>query len=175
MPTEFLNLLLLFIFPSLKLKLYDGRNHRFLYLLLLSPVLNTDFELLSTWSVFVAWKNKVIGQVSLNFIFNVLCDSELNKQYRGQQQQTQNTFLCYVFPLGIGGPNGRTSIIKKSSIFWLPKEAHGHSVFPNPRSLLLHYFNTWVVQYFKMEVYSALLLLLLYICFPCCWTYLTEH
>ena len=70
-------------------------------------------------------------------------------------------FFC-VFPLGIGGPNERIGIIKKNNIFLPLKDAHGHSVFPNPKSLLLHYCKAGVVQYFKIkstECFVALVVL----------------
>ena len=131
------------------------------------------FELPGAQSVFVAWKNEGISQVSLNFMFKVLYDNKLNKQYR-EQHNHHKTLFFVVFPVRISGPNGKTIIIKK--LYFSPtKDTHSHSVFPNPWSLLLHFCNTRVVQYFKMEVWSVLLLLLLYICFPCHWIYLTEH
>lgn len=70
---------------------------------------------------------KTMGQVSLDFIFIVLYVSELNKQYIHWQKQTTKPLLfILVFPLGIGGPNGRNGIIKKSNIFWPLKDAQVH-------------------------------------------------
>ena len=41
-----------------------------------------------------------------------------------------------VFPLGTGGPNERIGVNTKNNLFLLLKDACGHSVLPNPKSLI---------------------------------------
>ena len=56
-----------------------------------------------------------------------------------------------MFPLGIGGPNEGMSVNKKNNLFLPLKDARGHSVFPNPNSLIRHCCKAGVIHYFKVK------------------------
>ncbi|KAG5197345.1 hypothetical protein JEQ12_010799, partial [Ovis aries] len=53
----------------------------------------------------------------------------------------------------IGGLNERIGVNKKNNLFLLLKDACGHSVFPNPKSLIQHYCKAEVIQYFKVKCF----------------------
>lgn len=81
----------------------------------------------------------------------MLYNAELNVHCRDQYSADNFSFL--VFPLGIGGLNERIGVNKKNNLFLLLKDARGHSIFPNPKSLIQYYCKAEVIQYFKVKCF----------------------
>ncbi|KAI4530792.1 hypothetical protein MG293_018650, partial [Ovis ammon polii] len=138
---------LLFVISTLILYVYCLRLHND------SWILDTFQRIHSEESKFFIPYDLEISNQELSYIIK---RSEQWRGLNGERRKTErkeNARQHQRCKNRIGGLNERIGVNKKNNLFLLLKDACGHSVFPNPKSLIQHYCKAEVIQYFKVKCF----------------------